>query len=291
MKKFTAVLLCIIMAAGIFSSCSNGGKDNSDSADITITLDSHYAETDESVSRAYEKLCNAVIAGESEVKFNIGMSGDVTKLFYTCFPLYSLVSSINYNEDSTGFKIEYFHSPEEHKEIVSQFKEKVDSIMAECEYGKVNINRYIFNVYQYMCSNISVDNSVTSTYETIMQGKGVAASINSMFEYIVLLGGGEASHVLNYSGGGSMISLVKFNGSWLYFDVASEISEDTKALTRFAMDRKRAGASYHFTDGEEVFAVDDDSYSPLSSSSSYTAEDDKITVLCDGETEFVLKFN
>lgn len=291
MKKITAVFLCVIMAAGMFCSCSKGGKDLSDSADITITLDSHYAETDESVSRAYEKLCNAVIAGESEVKFNLGMSGDVTKLFYTCFPLYSLVSSMNYNEESTGVTIEYFNSPEEHKEIVSRFKEKVDSIMDECEYGKVNVNRYIFNVYQYMCSNITVDNSVTSTYEAIMQGKGVSAAINSMFEYIVLLGGGEASHVLNYSGSGSMISLVKFNGSWLYFDAASEISKNTRALKYFAMDRKRAGASYQFTDGEAVFAVEDDFYSALSSSLSYTDENGEVTVLCGDENEFVLKFN
>lgn len=289
MKKSLAVFLCLIFIAGILAACS--GKEAQESDNLKITIDTHYADMDESTVRAYEKLCNAVLAGENEIKFNIAMSGDVTKLFYTCFPLYPLVSSINYNEDSTGFVIEYFHSQEEHLNLVKQFEEKINSIVEECGYGKVNRNQYIFNVYRYMCDNVSIDDSVTSTYETVMQGKGVSAAVNSMFEYIVLQGGGEASHVLNYSGESKIISLVKFNGTWFYFDTAAEISDNTGALTQFAMDEERAGTGFKFTDNEDVFEVGDNSYSRLALSQSYTEKSGEITVLCSDGKDFLLKFN
>lgn len=289
MKKFLSLILCVILAAGAFTACSKNTVKSD--VQLKITYDSHYSETNESTLRAYEKLCEAVINGDSEVKLNTRLSEKITALFYTGFPLYQLVSSINFTQDNDGFSIEYVNSPEEHKALVEQFSDKVHEIVTECGYGSTTINQYIFNVYEYVCNNVTLDNSVTSAYDTIMQGKGISASINSMFEYLLLQGGCEACHVLNLTDGGKIISLVKFNGSWYYFNPAAEIENGSNRLRFFAMNEDRAGKDYTFSDNEKVFAVTDDSYSQLQSALSYTVSDKDVNVLCVDDIEFSFKLN
>ena len=92
MKKFLSVILLLVFMMSIFTACSDAAKDDSaQDSEINITVDSHYENIDESSVRAYEKLCTAVVNGDSEVKFNTSLLDDVNQLFYTCFPLYPLV--------------------------------------------------------------------------------------------------------------------------------------------------------------------------------------------------------
>ena len=60
---------------------------------------------DESSIKAYEKLCNAVLNYKSEVKYNVSLSDDVNRLFYTSFPQYVLVDGIDFLNDNSGVKL------------------------------------------------------------------------------------------------------------------------------------------------------------------------------------------
>jgi len=294
MKKIISLILCLLLTAGIFSACS-AEKEAETVQELKITTDFVYKDIDPSVLRAYEKLCKAVINGEKEVKFNISMMNDVNRLFYTGFPLYDLVKSINFLKDNTGVVITYKNSDEEHKNAVSAFTDKVYEIMEKCGFGSVGMNEYIFNVYSYVTQNVTVDNSSITSYSTIMNGKGVLASINSMFEYLLLQGGADVCRISNIGSGKSKIlSSVLFSGQWYYFDPVSEIEDNAgKALKYFAMDNKRAGIDHSEKgllrlDGSKAESLKDNSFDALKSSVSYSIENSKVTVKIENNKDFII---
>lgn len=295
MKKFLSVILLLVFVMSIFAACSDAAKedDASQDSDVNITVDSHYENIDESSVRAYEKLCTAVVNGDSKVKFNTSLLDDVNQLFYTCFPLYPLVESIDLTGDSTGVTITYKNTAEEHLELVNAFYDKVDEIMQACEYGKVSTDRYIFNVYTYITSNMQSDSSVVTAYDAIMQGKGYSAAICSAFEYLVLQGGGKASHVISASDGQKIMSAAEFKDGWYYFDPAADIEDNGgKALTGFAVSSDRDGlGSFNYTDGEPVDIQGSESFEKLAYSVSYTVDGDTVNVTCsDGQGEMNISF-
>lgn len=294
MKKILSVILLLVFMMSIFTACSDAAKDDSvQDSEINITVDSHYENIDESSVRAYEKLCTAVVNGDSEVKFNTSLLDDVNQLFYTCFPLYPLVESIDLMGDSTGVTITYKNTAEEHLELVNAFYDKVDEIMQACEYGKVSTDRYIFNVYTYITSNMQSDSSVVTAYDAIMQGKGYSSAVCSAFEYLVLQGGGKASHVISASDGQKIMSAAEFKNGWYYFDPATDIENNGgKALTGFAMGSDRDGlGSFNYTDGEPVDIQGGESFEKLAYSVSYTVDGDTVNVTCsDGQGEMELSF-
>lgn len=294
MKKVVSVTIIFLVLLSMLCACSSGdAQEESEEKEVTYTLDSHYENMDESAVRAYEKLCAAVTAGESEAKFNVELIDDVNQLFYTCFPLYPLVDSISISDDSSGVNITYKNEVEQHLKLVNSFFDKVDDIMSQCGYGSVSHDRYIFNVYTYIAKNITIDNSIVTAFDTILQGKGYSASICSAFEYLVLRGGGSASHIIDSSNGQNIISAVEYNGAWYYFNPAADIENGGKSLVGFAMDNSRSGCEeFLYTDSTPVTAVTDDSYSRLSKSVSYTEENGNVSVVCSDSSEpFVLNFN
>lgn len=295
MKKIISLILCFLLAAGTFSACS-AEKEEETVRELKITTDFVYKDIDPSVLRAYEKLCKAVINGEKEVKFNTSMMDDVNRLFYTGFPLYDLVKSINFLKDNTGVVITYKNSDEEHKNAVSAFTDKVYEIMDKCGFGSVGVNEYIFNVYSYVTQNVTIDNSSITSYSTIMNGKGVLASINSMFEYLLLQGGADVCRISNIGSGKSKIlSSVLFSGQWYYFDPVSEIENNSgKALKYFAMDNKRAGVHNSEKgllrlDGSKAESLKDNSFDALKSSVSYSIENSKVTVKIENGKDFIIE--
>ena len=299
MKKIFSFLLAVIM---IFSFCActaeKEQQDNKDDTLLNYTVDSHYSTYDESVIRAYNKLCEAVEKGETSVKFNYTMADSVNQLFYTCYPLYSLVSNASFTEDNSAVTITYINDIETHKKLVAQFKEKLNSVMEKCGYNKVGLNEYIFNVYTYISKNIVIDSSVTSSFEALLQGKGIEAAVNSLFEYLVLQGGGRACHAINLDGASTMISTANFNGKWYYFDPASEARLNAgKALTRFAMNDENVKklysvAGFTYTDGEKIVPITDKSYSSLINSTEYKIDNSKVDVTLSGDDKvFSITFN
>lgn len=297
MKKFISVMMCVILTVCLFAGCSEKAESSNTNALLNYTIDSHYTTAGESIIRAYKKLCEAVEKGETEVKYNYSMTDGVNQLFYTCYPLSSLVSDIKRLEDNSGVQIKYANDMDTHKELVSQFKDKLNSIMTECGFGSVGTNQYIFNVYSYIAKNVTIDSSVSNTFDTIMNLKGIEASVNSMFEYLVLQGGGSACHAVNYSGASTMISTAKFNGVWYFFDPAREAKENRgEALTHFAMNDDTVKDYYTsneftYTDQMDLVPVEDDKYSPLVSSSSYKIDKSSVKVtLSNSDKIFIIDF-
>lgn len=300
MKKTISVLLSLILILSVFTACTKA--DNSESGDdkvfegsnsqLNFTIDSHYENIDESAVRAYEKVCAAVISGEKEVKFNTSLLDDVHSLFYTSFPLFSLVESMQFLPDSSGVSLVYKNSDEEHMAAVSDFVVRINEIMKQCKYGQVNTDMYIFNVYTYLTSNFTVDNNVITVPDVLRNNKGHSAVISSLFEYLVLQGGGKASHIINVSSS-SMISLVEFKGQWYYFNPSLDIRNNQgKALTGFAMNSERAGnIAYTYTDYSDVGTVDDNTFDKLKGSVSFEILDNKVNVTCSDNNSFMLELN
>lgn len=293
MKKIISLFLALVLVAAAFSGCSKSEKQNEPETENTvkITVDTHYSDFDESAVSAYEKLCNAVINGEEEVKFNTSLVDDVNQLYYTGFPLYALVDSLEFSSDNTGYIIKYKNSKEEHIALVKEFNDKILSIMDSCEYGKVSTNTYIFNVYTYITQNFTADSTVLTAYDALLQNKGYSSAINSLFEYLVLQGGGKASHAMG-NVGASIVSLVQFNGTWYYFDPYNEIVENQgKALKYFAMSDSSMKTTYSYTDGEAVGETGDGSFNELRQSQSFTVDGSKVSVTCQDSTTFDFQLN
>lgn len=293
MKKTISLFLAAVMLVFAFTGCSS--KQQEQSTVNLITADSHYENIDESSYRAYEKLCTAVISGDSTVKFNTALLDDVNQLFYTGFPLNALVDDIKVSQDNSGVTVSYKNDAEAHKKLVSEFSEKIGMMLDECKKDGAGADRVVFNAYTYVTSNFAVDNSIVTVYETVIQGRGTAASINSLFEYLVLLSGGKASHMLNLNGSSTMLSMAQLEGKNYYFDPAREIEKNSgKALVYFAMDDCRVGeyapGSFTFTNQDNAPKITDKSYEKLKTSVSFTVDDKQITVDCKDNGQMSIKF-
>lgn len=298
MKKAISLILSAAFICSVFAACSdksaNEQTDNTSSQsniELKITTDAHSASLDESSIKAYEKLCNAVLNYESEVKYNVSLSDDVNRLFYTSFPQYVLVEGIDFLDDNSGVKITYANDKETQESKLKEFNADISKIMNKCGYGKVSKDEYLLNVYSYITKNFKVDNSVTTVFDTVLQGKGMSSTLSGLFEYLLLQNDINASHLINVdtTSIAKMISLADFKGQKYFFDVTSELEDNSgKALKYFAMDTKRAqtGSGFMFTDNSSPDEIDDDTFSKLSTSSSYKIENSKVVVDVKGTEDF-----
>lgn len=299
MKKTISLILCAALLCVLFASCGEDDANNTsadsslgnNNIELKITTDAHYSSLDESSIKAYEKLCNAVLNYESEVKFNTSLTDDVNKLFYTSFPQYVLVDGIDFLDDNSGVKITYANDRETQNTKLKEFNSAISKIMNDCGYGTVGKNEYLLNVYSYIAKNFTIDNSVTTVFDTVLQKKGMNSTLSGLFEYLLLQNGINASHLINLDSKSiaKMISLADFKGQKYFFDVTCELEDNSgKALKYFAMDTKRAqtGNGFMFTDNTPADVIDDDTFSKLSTSSSYEIKDAKVIADVKGSDDF-----
>ncbi|MCM1115208.1 MAG: hypothetical protein NC397_06890 [Clostridium sp.] len=293
MKKIVSIILSMLLIVSVFAGCSGGSTAASVDSDKLITKDGHFSVMDASTVSAYEKLCNAVINYDSEVKFNTMLIDGVNVLYYTCFPLKALVKNVEVLEDNTGFSIIYANDIDTHKELIAQFSEKVNSILEACSYTKVSANRFLFNVYTYITSNFTIDNSITNTYDAIINNKGNSSAINSVFDYFINISGGDSSKAINLVGSATVVSIAKLNGEYYYFDAAKEIETTAgEALEYFGMDDSRihryVAGSFAYSDGSTIDNITDDHYAKLASSVSYSADEKEISVMLKNNDKYTM---
>lgn len=298
MKKMICILLSVVTAVVMFSACSAVKEAKSENADFSLkfTWDSHYSDVSEGAKTAYENAAQAIVNGDDSVSYSSQISDEVTSLLYTSFPLISLVDSIDTASGGNSVTITYKNDKEKHAELVSAFSNKVQEIMEQCGYGSVSSNEYVVNVYHYVATNVAYDSNVTDTYSAITTGKGMSAAISGMFEYLLLQGGVEASHMVGKDASGTpwFFSRCKLGDTWYNFDIAAECAmNDGNGLTGFAMTDKEiisTGVQKGFTysDQSEPAAVDmkENKYSVLRTCQSFEIKSDVITAqLYDGETK------
>ncbi len=283
MKKLLCVISAALVIVSAFSACSSD-KGGDESNKISYSYDSHLTVND-SAKRAYESLCDAVVAGENTVYFNNALIQDVNQLFYTSFPLNSLVEKIEPSDDNSSFVITYKNDAEQHKKLVKDFVKKTESIMKECGYGKVSNNEYILNVYSYIAKNIEVDYSYTTAYDAIVSNLGTSASYSAAFEYLLRQAGIDSSHIYAPSVDEVLFfSVVEIDGEEYLFAPYNEHKEtEGNGLSYFGMVYNDALTmsiidSLRHTNGD-IFARFDNSnrFADFRGTDRYTYEDGVIT--------------
>lgn len=231
-KKLVSVLLCLCLFSSVFCSCSNENKASEKNNETTqekafslkITYDSSLSPND-SVLRAYKVLCNAVINGETEVKFASEMQEEVFQLYYSGFPLRVLVDNIEVNGDQTGYVIKYKNSIDEHKALVGEFTEKIGQILELCGKGSVSDEIFAANAYKYTATHISPSSDESSTvFDAVIYGEGMSAAFAGLFEYLLQQNNMKAIHIIGTEKSNSFWSwsIAEIEGAYFHFDPYSE---------------------------------------------------------------------
>lgn len=288
MKKILSLSLVICLITLLLCSCSNQ-KDDDDktyASSLLITYDSVYSDYDESVINAYNEVCNAVINGDTEVRINTGLFSKVQRLIYTSFPLYDLVKNFECNEDGSGISIEYINDLQTHRELVSDFDKKIESIKNECSANGSNDLTYTINLYNYISRNIvPADDSTITCYQTITQGQGTSFSYSNMFEYLLAQKGIEVYHIIAYDMANVPfgISQAVINDSVYYFDVMSEYYDNNgENLVYFGMTSEDVKASglqnMTYTNDEKAMDASDLEFDVCRSCKSWEIKDDNLII-------------
>ena len=294
MKKFISIFLSAVLLVTAFAGCSTGETESETEEDsITYVVDTNYEENMTASSiRAYETLCEAVVNGEDTASYNINLSDDVNRLFYSSFPLSYLVESITETDDSSGVVITYTNDTETHLQLVSEFYEKVESIIAECEEGTTTDDEFILNLYTYISSNTTADTSSNSAYNVIIEGTGYRSSMVYAFAYILLYNGIEASIASSVDDGViTYMAEVPFSDGYFMFCPYNETAKTGGyGLSYFALDytdlyNLGIEAITYLNNVSVIFDDYDVSFSDLRDTYSYTYADGVITAIdIDGNT-------
>lgn len=224
MKKILSFVLCVVVIACTFFGCSSAKSDNNQ-FNLKYTYDSAYKSFDESVVRAYESVCSAIVSYEPEVRINVGMRENIQQLLYTSFPLIDLVEKLEEKDDGSGLVITYKNDEKTHKQSIDDFVEIISDIQNECKIGQVSKTEYAIRVYNYISSHISIsDDATVSLYQTITTSKGTSFTYSNMFEYLLLQSGIDAYHIIAEDAlkSGWGLSYAVLDNKPYYFDVMSE---------------------------------------------------------------------
>lgn len=225
MKKILSFILCLALVAGVFYGCSSDKKGEENNLKLSFTYDSAYKNYDESVIRAYQTVCKAIVNYDDEVRINVGMRERIQQLLYTSFPLIDLVDKLEEKKDGSGLSVTYKNDEATHKQNIADFEKIICDIQTQCKMGQVSKTEYVIRVYNYVSSHITVSDDMTvSTYQTIVGGKGTSFTYANLFEYLLLQSDIEAFHVLgeDASKTGWGLSGAVIDSNFYYFDVMSE---------------------------------------------------------------------
>ena len=207
----------------------------------------------------------------------------------------ALVDTVSVNSDNSGVTIKYKNNADTHRRLVSAFSQKVHTILKACGKGTVSHNVYLLNVYHYVATHTTYNDSVTDAYTAILQGKGMSAAISGMFEFLLQQGGVDAGHIVGKDAAGNPWYFTRCTlGDTVYnFDVATELSvRKGEGLTCFAMTDKELQAGglqkgFTYSDNEKAPAVKmkKNPYAALRSCAYFTLEGNTLTaVLYSGKT-------
>lgn len=283
MKKAVSLILTLAFVICIFSGCA---VKSAEKAGFTLknTYDSHYSGVSSGVKEVYDALCNAVLQGETSVIVNNDYYGDASRLFYVSFPLSALVNSINMNSDGS-LRITYKETSSQHKELVSQFTDKVYSALCDCGYPDVTGNELLLNIYSYVAQNVELNLDYSTAYDAVISGVGSSSGYEAMFRYLVQQAGFSASRVYGVSYDGThFMTEISLDDELYYFDPCAENSySQGEGLSYFGLgniglQQMGVGSEVYYSDDESIpFAQDSGRFNKLFQTVSYTYKDGTIT--------------
>lgn len=293
MKKIVSLFLSAALVVCAFAGCSKEEKKKEKETtvenSITYTVDAHNSSVNQSVVRAYEQLCDAVVSGKEEALFNTSLIADVNKLFYSDFPLSYLVNKLEINDNNSGVKITYEKDMENHIKAVEEFKNRLNEILTACGYGKVSKNILLLNIYSYLTKNITLSSQFNYSYDAIVGLKGYSFSITSAFTYLLNQAGINASIINAMNEDGiCFMTEAEFDGCRYVFIPFLEADENAgSGLCYFALDYSElvsAGfTDVSYSDGSGVAFDDTDKV--------YTEFRDSVAYILDGNHLSVTKNN
>lgn len=230
MKRIISVVISTLLIVALLSACGGKNEDKTTTSaaqerSLKYSYDAAYAGTDQSAVKAFESICDAVLHYQASVRMNTGLLEDALQLFYTSFPLSSLVKDIQNSEDGSGITILYQKQEAEHKKAVSDFQQKIFAIYDECMKGTTNKTLYAIRAYHYVAEHIQESDDISvRVLDTVINGKGTSFSYANLFEYLLQQADIPAYHVLgsDLSGKGWGLSCAELDGELYYFDMMSE---------------------------------------------------------------------
>lgn len=233
MKRIISVLLCAVLAAGVFSACSK----KAEARELKLVYDAAFSDVSDEVKNAYSLLFTAVLNGEESAEISSDILDDVTTVFYTGFPLSELVDSIKANSNGTSVRIKYTNSSDEHKKLVDKFTLAASEILDECEADSSNQNELILKLYSYIAQNVEIDYKYSTAYDAIVNKKGSSSAFEAAFNFLLQQEGIPALRMYAQGYDGThFLTQAQINGEEYYFDPCGESSfSDGSGLSYFGM--------------------------------------------------------
>lgn len=229
MRKIISVMTLLCLLCGMMNACAASNPKKEESL-LVLSYDSTYS-MDASVVRAYEQLCQAVLAGEKEVRISAALRDDALRLFYTSFPLSAIVKDVVVKEDNSGIELQY---QKKHASMVADFEKKIEDILAECQQNAGTNTAFAVNAYHYVASHIQ-QGAQHTCYAALTENSGDSFAYAALFEYLLQQKGIPAYHILGADAAGNPwgLSMAELNGEVYYFDVMSEYDDNGGELLRY----------------------------------------------------------
>ena len=215
MKKVLSLLFVLVIIAGVFTGCADKSAAKA-GFELSIVYDAHYSQVESGAIDVYDQLCRAVIDGDTSVEVNNDLYDDASRLFYVSFPLSNLVKSMNLNSDGS-IRITYTETVSQHKQLVSEFTDKVYSALSDCGYPDTQGNELLLNIYSYVSENIKQNLEYSTAYDAFILGEGSSSAYEAMFRYLVQQAGFSASRVYGVAHDGThFMTEVELGGESYY---------------------------------------------------------------------------
>lgn len=283
MKKVLSILCALIIVAGAFAGCSQKTAQQA-GFELKFAFDSHYSKIGSESVEVYEQLCQAVLDGESSVTVNNDFYDDASRLFYVSFPFSKLVKGMNLNSDGS-IRITYTETESQHKKLVTEFTDKVYSVLSDCGYPDADNNELLLNIYSYVSQNIKQNLDYSTAYDALVVGEGSSSAYEAMFRYLVQQAGFSASRVYGvaYDGAHFMTEII-LDGEHYYFDPYSEnVFSKGKGLSYFGigsigLQQMGLGSEVSYSDNQPIdFGKDSGKFDELYQTVSYEYKSGVIT--------------
>ncbi|MEE1279289.1 MAG: transglutaminase domain-containing protein [Oscillospiraceae bacterium] len=231
----------------------------------------------------YKAFVDAVLASEERV--SVPSRDYYDKIRFAmgeCFPFSALVSGYRYDNEKNQILISYNYT-QTHIEKINNFEKSVQEIFDECVKNTDGDVMAAISLYSWISQNITItqDNTVSDKpnddtasseiasdeteytqddeneiksdiYNTLIEKKGTAASVASLYNFLLMQLGIECKTVSGWNSQSYKTwNMLELDSKWYHCDITSEQKEtDGEGLKYFGMTEKMAS---EIVGGNEIY--------------------------------------